>query len=109
MQAPRAPPPPTCGELAPSRLALPAFAHVSAATARPGVQAHRAAASLAVRLTRDVPIRGRATSEEAPMTVTSEAKSTWRGSLFDSAGEVSLASSGAGTFAVNWKARSEGS
>ncbi|GAA5211074.1 OsmC family peroxiredoxin [Microbacterium kyungheense] len=43
------------------------------------------------------------------MTVTSEAKSTWRGSLFDGAGEVSLASSGAGTFAVNWKARSEGS
>jgi len=43
------------------------------------------------------------------MTVTSEAKSTWRGSLFEGAGEVSLASSGAGTFAVNWKARSEGS
>ncbi|MBW9093632.1 OsmC family peroxiredoxin [Microbacterium jejuense] len=43
------------------------------------------------------------------MTVTSEAKSTWKGSLFDGAGEVSLASSGAGTFAVNWKARSEGS
>lgn len=43
------------------------------------------------------------------MTVTSEAKSTWKGSLFDGTGEVSLASSGAGTFAVNWKARSEGS
>ncbi|MGN6218793.1 MAG: OsmC family peroxiredoxin [Microbacterium sp.] len=43
------------------------------------------------------------------MTVTSEAKSTWKGSLFEGAGEVSLASSGAGTFAVNWKARSEGS
>jgi len=43
------------------------------------------------------------------MTVTSEAKSTWKGSLFEGAGEVSLASSGVGTFAVNWKARSEGS
>ncbi|GAA5203757.1 OsmC family peroxiredoxin [Microbacterium jejuense] len=43
------------------------------------------------------------------MTVTSEAKSTWKGSLFDGAGEVTLASSGSGTFAVNWKARSEGS
>jgi len=43
------------------------------------------------------------------MTVTSEAKSTWKGSLFEGAGEVSLASSGVGTFAVNWRARSEGS
>jgi osmotically inducible protein OsmC len=43
------------------------------------------------------------------MTVTSEAKSTWKGGLIEGAGEVTLASSGVGTFAVNWKARSEGS
>jgi lipoyl-dependent peroxiredoxin len=43
------------------------------------------------------------------MTVTSEAATTWKGDLFDGAGEVTLVSSGLGTFDVNWKARSEGS
>lgn len=41
------------------------------------------------------------------MTVTSEASSTWKGSLFEGQGTVALAS-GVGTFDVNWKARSEG-
>jgi lipoyl-dependent peroxiredoxin len=43
------------------------------------------------------------------MTVTSEATTRWKGSLAQGAGTVSLDSSGAGTFDVNWKARSEGS
>jgi lipoyl-dependent peroxiredoxin len=43
------------------------------------------------------------------MTVTSEATTRWKGSLTQGAGTVSLDSSGAGTFDVNWKARSEGS
>jgi osmotically inducible protein OsmC len=43
------------------------------------------------------------------MTVTSEASTAWKGSLFEGSGQVSLATSGAGTFDVNWKARSEGS
>lgn len=43
------------------------------------------------------------------MSVTSEATTAWKGSLFEGFGEVSLATSGAGTFDVNWKARSEGS
>ena len=43
------------------------------------------------------------------MTVTSEATTHWKGSLMDGSGTVSLDSSGAGTFDVNWKARSEGS
>ncbi|MGL4257895.1 MAG: peroxiredoxin, partial [Microbacterium sp.] len=43
------------------------------------------------------------------MTVTSEATTAWKGGLFDGSGEVTLVSSGLGTFAVNWKARSEGS
>lgn len=43
------------------------------------------------------------------MTVTSEATTAWQGGLFDGSGEVTLVSSGLGTFDVNWKARSEGS
>jgi osmotically inducible protein OsmC len=43
------------------------------------------------------------------MTVTSEATTAWKGALFDGAGEVSLVSSGLGSYPVNWKARSEGS
>jgi osmotically inducible protein OsmC len=43
------------------------------------------------------------------MTVTSEATTAWKGALFDGSGEVSLVSSGLGTYPVNWKARSEGS
>ena len=43
------------------------------------------------------------------MSVTSEASASWKGSLFEGSGEVALASSGQGPFAVDWKARSEGS
>ncbi|WP_438353310.1 OsmC family peroxiredoxin [Microbacterium sp. CJ88] len=43
------------------------------------------------------------------MTVTSEATTRWKGTLAQGSGTVSLDSSGAGTFDVNWKARSEGS
>ena len=43
------------------------------------------------------------------MTVTSEASAAWKGALFDGSGEVSLVSSGLGTYPVTWKARSEGS
>lgn len=43
------------------------------------------------------------------MSVTSEASTTWKGSLFEGSGEVALESSNQGPFAVNWKARSEGS
>ena len=43
------------------------------------------------------------------MSVTSEASTTWNGSLFEGSGEVTLSSSSQGPFAVNWKARSEGS
>jgi lipoyl-dependent peroxiredoxin len=43
------------------------------------------------------------------MSVTSEATTAWKGSLFEGSGEVSFTSSGIGTFPVNWKARSEGS
>ncbi|KHK96177.1 peroxiredoxin [Microbacterium mangrovi] len=43
------------------------------------------------------------------MSVTSEASATWSGSLFEGSGEVALESSNQGPFAVNWKARSEGS
>jgi len=43
------------------------------------------------------------------MSVTSEASTSWKGSLFEGAGEVALESSDQGPFAVNWKARSEGS
>ena len=41
------------------------------------------------------------------MSVTSEATTNWSGSLMEGSGEVTPAS-GIGTFAVNWKARSEG-
>ena len=43
------------------------------------------------------------------MSVTSEASTSWKGSLFEGSGEVALESSNQGPFAVNWKARSEGS
>jgi lipoyl-dependent peroxiredoxin len=43
------------------------------------------------------------------MSVTSEARTAWKGSLMEGAGDVTFASSGIGTFPVNWKARSEGS
>lgn len=43
------------------------------------------------------------------MTVTSEASTAWKGGLIDGSGEITFVSSGLGTFAVNWKARSEGS
>ncbi|PVW04605.1 peroxiredoxin [Microbacterium sp. Gd 4-13] len=43
------------------------------------------------------------------MSVTSEATTAWKGTLFEGSGSVALASSGAGTFDVDWKARSEGS
>ncbi|MCR2786018.1 MULTISPECIES: OsmC family peroxiredoxin [unclassified Microbacterium] len=43
------------------------------------------------------------------MSVTSEASTTWKGSLFEGSGETALESSNQGPFAVNWKARSEGS
>lgn len=43
------------------------------------------------------------------MTVTSEATTAWKGSLAEGSGSVALATSGAGTFDVDWKARSEGS
>jgi len=42
------------------------------------------------------------------MSVTSEATTTWNGSLFEGSGSV-VPGSGIGTFPVNWKARSEGS
>lgn len=42
------------------------------------------------------------------MSVTSEATTTWNGSLLEGSGSVSPAS-GIGTFDVNWRARSEGS
>jgi lipoyl-dependent peroxiredoxin len=42
------------------------------------------------------------------MAVTSEAKTTWQGSLIEGSGSTSLVSSGAGTFDVTWAARSEG-
>ncbi|MBO9627003.1 MAG: OsmC family protein [Microbacterium sp.] len=43
------------------------------------------------------------------MPVTSEATSTWTGSLMEGSGTVAFASSNLGTFPINWKARSEGS
>ncbi|GAA2005601.1 OsmC family peroxiredoxin [Microbacterium ulmi] len=43
------------------------------------------------------------------MSVTSEASTSWKGGLVDGSGEVALESSNQGPFAVNWKARSEGS
>lgn len=43
------------------------------------------------------------------MSVTSEATTTWQGSLFEGSGDVALESSNQGPLPVNWKARSEGS
>lgn len=43
------------------------------------------------------------------MTVTSEAASTWTGSLMEGSGTVAFSSSNLGTFPIDWKARSEGS
>ena len=43
------------------------------------------------------------------MSVTSEASTSWKGNLKEGSGEVALESSNQGPFAVNWKARSEGS
>ncbi|KJL46652.1 Peroxiredoxin OsmC [Microbacterium hydrocarbonoxydans] len=43
------------------------------------------------------------------MPVTSEANSTWTGSLTEGSGTVAFASSNLGTFPIDWKARSEGS
>lgn len=43
------------------------------------------------------------------MSVTSEASTSWNGSLTEGSGQVALESSNQGPFVVNWKARSEGS
>lgn len=43
------------------------------------------------------------------MAITSEATTTWNGSLTEGSGNVSFSSSNLGTFAIDWKARSEGS
>jgi len=42
------------------------------------------------------------------MTVTSESTTVWRGDLLTGSGTTTLDTSKAGSFAVNWKARSEG-
>jgi len=42
------------------------------------------------------------------VTVTSESTTVWRGDLLSGSGTTTLDSSGAASFAVNWKARSEG-
>ncbi|MGA1838977.1 OsmC family peroxiredoxin [Herbiconiux sp. 11R-BC] len=42
------------------------------------------------------------------MAVTSESTTVWRGDLFHGSGTATLDSSGAGSFAVDWRARSEG-
>lgn len=43
------------------------------------------------------------------MAVTSEATTVWNGTLFEGSGHTSLDTSEAAEFAVDWKARSEGS
>ncbi|WP_159499952.1 OsmC family peroxiredoxin [Microbacterium sp. 18062] len=43
------------------------------------------------------------------MSVTSEATTSWTGSLAEGSGEIALESSNQGPLAVDWKARSEGS
>jgi len=43
------------------------------------------------------------------MSVTSEATTTWKGSLVEGSGEVALESSNQGPLPIDWKARSEGS
>lgn len=42
------------------------------------------------------------------MAITSEATTVWHGALFTGSGEVNLDSSGAASFALDWRARSEG-
>ncbi|MCA1306042.1 OsmC family peroxiredoxin [Microbacterium esteraromaticum] len=43
------------------------------------------------------------------MPITSEATTTWTGSLIEGSGTVAFSSSKLGTFPIDWKARSEGS
>ncbi|MFP1601966.1 OsmC family protein [Microbacterium sp. 2216-1] len=43
------------------------------------------------------------------MPITSEATTTWTGSLIEGSGTVAFSSSNLGTFPIDWKARSEGS
>ncbi len=43
------------------------------------------------------------------MSVTSEANTTWTGSLMEGSGTVAFSTSHLGTFPIDWKARSEGS
>lgn len=43
------------------------------------------------------------------MSVTSEASTSWKGTLTEGSGQVALESSNQGPLAVDWKARSEGS
>ncbi len=43
------------------------------------------------------------------MSVTSEASTTWKGSLSEGSGALALESSNQGPYPVDWKARSEGS
>lgn len=43
------------------------------------------------------------------MPVTSEATTTWTGSLAEGSGTVAFSSSNLGTFPIDWKSRSEGS
>lgn len=42
-----------------------------------------------------------------PKTIVNKASTVWNGELFSGSGTTSLDSSGAGTFAVSWKARGE--
>ncbi len=43
------------------------------------------------------------------MPVTSEATTTWTGSLMEGSGNVAFSSSNLGTFPIDWKSRAEGS
>lgn len=43
------------------------------------------------------------------MPITSEANTTWTGSLMEGSGTVAFSTSNLGTFPIDWKARSEGS
>ncbi len=43
------------------------------------------------------------------MPITSEAATTWTGSLMEGSGTVAFSTSNLGTFPIDWKARSEGS
>jgi osmotically inducible protein OsmC len=45
--------------------------------------------------------------KEMSMTTTRHAKTHWEGSLFEGSGQVSLESSGLGTYDVSWPARAE--